>query len=111
MGSYGLNLRPGVREALAEAASQFDMDAVRRTATNLVRLVLTEDYVYMDALPDLVQVNLLTPLGMLSEALRDEVDDSILLGTVRAVCFSAEPVLADCPPDMRELIEALPHVS
>jgi hypothetical protein len=103
-----LSLRPGDVEAYAEVAAGLDMDAVRETATALVNLVLTDDYVYIDALPDPVQIELLTPLAMLSEALDDRVDDPIIVAAISAVKGSARVVLAQCPPEMRGLIEALP---
>lgn len=110
MPSYdSLNLRPGDRAAYAAAAAELDMDAVRQSATALVQLVLTDDYAYIDALPDEVQDELLTPLGMLSEALRDRVDDAILIAAIRSVHLSAQPALAQCPEEMRELIDALPR--
>ncbi|WP_370372378.1 hypothetical protein [Catenulispora sp. GP43] len=84
------------------------MDAVRGTATALVDLVLTDDYAYMDALPIAVQTSVLTPLAMLSDALDDRVDDPIIIAAIRAVKGSVRNVLAQCPLEMRELIEALP---
>lgn len=84
------------------------MDAVRRTASTLVDLVLTDDYVYLDALTDDVQSELLTPLAMLSEALDDRVDDALVIAAIRAVKSSSQGVLAQCPPQMRALIESLP---
>jgi hypothetical protein len=71
--------------------------------------VLTDDYSYIDALPETVEVEVATPLAMLSEALRDQVDDALLLAAVRAVQRSAAHVIGECPVEMRELIEALPQ--
>ena len=84
------------------------MDAVRETATALVDLVLTDDYAYVDALPIAVQTEVLTPLAMLSDALDDQVDDSIIVAAIRAVKASVRNIMAQCPPEMRELIGALP---
>jgi len=103
-----LSLRPGDLEAYAVEAAGLDMDAIRETATALVDLVLTDDYAYVDALPIAVQTEVLTPLAMLSDALDDQVDDSIIVAAIRAVKGSARNIMAQCPPEMRELIGALP---
>ena len=103
-----LNLQPSDLEAYAAEAAELDMDAVQETATALVDLVLTDDSVYMDALPIAVQSEMLTPLAMLSDALDDRVDGPIIIAAVRAVKGSARYVLAQCPREMRALLEALP---
>ena len=109
MSSYNsLSLRPDDLVGYAEIAAGLDMAAVRETATALVDLVLTDDYAYMDALPIAVQTEVVTPLTMLSDALDDRVDDPIIIAAIRAVKGSAQNVLAQCPPEMRALIEALP---
>lgn len=109
MPSYNsLSFGPREREAYAAVAAGLDMDAVRATATTLVDLVLTDDYVYMDALTDAVQIELLTPLAMLGDALDDRVDDPLIIAAIYAVRGSARSVLAQCPPEMRALIESLP---
>jgi hypothetical protein len=105
-----LSLGPTRLEAYAQFAASLDMDAVRSTATALVDLVLTEDTVYMDALPAEVQISTLTELGMLSEALADGAGDPIVIAAISALRGSTHHLLALCPPDMRELIEALPDV-
>ncbi|MEY9910647.1 hypothetical protein ABIA35_006891 [Catenulispora sp. MAP12-49] len=103
-----LSLGPSDLETYAAEAARHDMDAVRGAATALVDLVLTDDYAYMDALPIAVQTSVLTPLGMLSDALDDRVDDPIIIAAIRSVKGSVRGVLAQCPPEMRELIENLP---
>lgn len=103
-----LSLRPVDLEAYAAEAARLDMDAVRETATTLVDLVLTDDNVYMDALPLAVQTEMLTPLAMLSDALDDHADDPIIIAAIRAVKGSARNIVTQCPPEMRELIEVLP---
>lgn len=110
MPSYNsLSLPPDALEAYATQAAGLDMNAVRATATALVNLVLTDDSAYIDALPDPVQVELLTPLAMLSEALQDRAADPVVIAAIRAVKGSAQDVLTKCPPEMRELIESLPE--
>lgn len=109
MPSYeSLRLRPADLETYAEIAAALDMHAVRETATALMDLVLADDCVYIDALPDPVQTELLTPLGMLCEALQDGAGDPIVIATTQVVKSSARDVLPLCPQRMRELIEALP---
>ena len=103
-----LSISPSNAEAYAEFAAGLDMDAVRGTATALVDLVLTDDYVYIDALPDEVQICSLTELGMLSEALADGAEVSIVIVAIRALQGSTSHVMDLCPPDMRALIDALP---
>jgi len=103
-----LSLRPSELEAYAAEVTELDVDAVRETATALVDLILTEDTVYMNKLPIAVQSELLTPLVMLSDALDNQVDDPLTIAAIRAVKSSARTVLAQCPAEMRELIETLP---
>lgn len=103
-----LSISPRDLDAYAEFAAGLDMDAVRETAIALVYLVLTDDYVYIDALPDEVQICSLTELGMLSEALKDGASDAIVIAAIRALQGSTHDVLDLCPADMRALIAALP---
>lgn len=105
---HSLSISPQNLEAYAEFAAGLDMDAVRETATALVDLVLTDDYVYIDALPDNVQISSLTELSMLCAALEDGASDAIIIGAIRALRGSTSHVLDLCPPDMRALINALP---
>ncbi|MEU6215499.1 hypothetical protein ABZ891_37105 [Streptomyces sp. NPDC047023] len=41
---------------------------IRRAATQIVNLNLTEDYAYLDALPDAVEVETVTPLSAVGQA-------------------------------------------
>ncbi|GII47804.1 hypothetical protein Psi02_42280 [Planotetraspora silvatica] len=94
-------------QGVDQIAQGLDVDALRATARELVDLVLTEDDVYLDALPDTVETSLVTPLGILASVLEGPSTFVELVVAARLVRKSAP--IAQCPPELVALIRQLPE--
>ncbi|WP_139131506.1 hypothetical protein [Micromonospora halophytica] len=91
-----------------EAESRkFDVSALRLRAQELVDLVLTEETDYLDALPEIIESAIVTPLGVLSDALDEGTDVEVIVAS-RLVRRAVDPFLAEAPEDLRRLIGHLP---
>lgn len=92
----------------AEAESRkSDASAIRLRAQELVDLVLTEDTGYLDALPESIESAIVTPLGVLSDALDEGTDVEVVVAS-RLVRRAVDAFLADAPEDLRRLVSHLP---
>lgn len=93
----------------AEAAHELDINALTRAANAIVDLVFTEDTVFMDALPKLVQIELIPTMSVLIGVLEDEHPDPGALAA--AARMTRKCVLAyrrDCPQELIDLAMRLP---
>ncbi|MFJ6366595.1 hypothetical protein ACIQK5_00225 [Streptomyces virginiae] len=81
-------------------------EKLRRAATQVVNLVLTEDCVYLDALPDAVEIEIVTPLSVVGRAL-DEGTPNELMAAVRLFLSCALPVAREMPEDLAEAVTEL----
>ena len=84
-----------------------DVAALRARAQELVDLVLTEDSVYLDALPEHIESSLITPLAILAKVLEDGSDVEVLVAA-RLVGRGAATWVAEAPDDLRRLLTSLP---
>ncbi|WP_328418262.1 MULTISPECIES: hypothetical protein [unclassified Micromonospora] len=78
--------------------------AFREAAQSLVDLVLTEDMVYFDGLPDRVDRELGTPLAGLGSALSEGRELSAILDMARLVEEIADEIRPSLPEDLASAI-------
>ncbi|WP_053705650.1 MULTISPECIES: hypothetical protein [unclassified Streptomyces] len=81
-------------------------EKLRRAATRAVDLVLTEDCAYLDALPDAVAIEVVTPLSAVGLAL-DEGTPNELTQAVGLFLSCAAPVARAMPGDLAEAVTEL----
>ncbi|MFC9815076.1 hypothetical protein ACFVJM_23700 [Streptomyces virginiae] len=81
-------------------------EKLRRAATQVVDLVLTEDCAYLDALPDAVEIEVVTPLSAVGLAL-DEGTANELAKAVGLFLSCAAPVARGMPADLTEAVAEL----
>ncbi|MFG2232628.1 hypothetical protein ACGFNX_21885 [Streptomyces sp. NPDC048723] len=81
-------------------------EKLRRAATQVVDLVLTEDCVYLDALPDAVEIEMVTPLSAVGRAM-DEGTPNELTEAVGLFLSCALPVAREMPGDLVEAVTEL----
>ncbi|MFB7204161.1 hypothetical protein ACFCZQ_18625 [Streptomyces virginiae] len=81
-------------------------EKLRRAATRVVDLVLTEDCAYLDALPDAVEIEVVTPLSAVGRAL-DEGTANELAQAVGLFLSCAAPVAGEIPADLAEAVTEL----
>ncbi|MEY2227019.1 hypothetical protein [Streptomyces sp. BF23-19] len=81
-------------------------EKLRRAATQVVDLVLTEDCVYLDALPDAVEIEIVTPLSAVGRAL-DEGTPNNLTEAAGLFLSCALPVARQMPGDLAEAVTEL----
>ncbi|MGJ0151914.1 hypothetical protein ACR3S4_00930 [Streptomyces sp. CH8.1] len=81
-------------------------EKLRRAATRVVDLVLTEDCAYLDALPDAVEIEVVTPLSAVGRAL-DEGTANELAQAVGLFLSCAAPVAGEMPADLAEAVTEL----
>ncbi|RKN10865.1 hypothetical protein [Streptomyces radicis] len=103
------------RERAEELRLAGDLESYRKAARDVVDLVLTDDTVYMDALPDEIEVSLVPALDTLAEILdadvgdeRADVRDRQLLVAAMAARASVVRQLHLAPPELRALVLRLP---
>ncbi|MEU7606156.1 hypothetical protein [Streptomyces sp. NPDC041003] len=81
-------------------------EKLRRAATRVVDLVLTEDCIYLDALPDVVEIEMVTPLSAVGRAL-DEGTPNELKEAVGLFLSCVLPVAREMPGDLAEAVTEL----
>ncbi|MER5625687.1 hypothetical protein ABT061_32080 [Streptosporangium sp. NPDC002544] len=89
-----------------QIAQDLDAEALRTAARKLVDLVLTDDTIVLDSLPEAVESNLVTPLTILVSVLDKPSSTLELVVAARLVRQSA--LLSLCPPELGVLIRQLP---
>ncbi len=94
-------------EGAEAVARDCDISRLRSLAQELVDLVFTDDTVYLDALPSVIESAMVVPLGILSDALDDGTDVELLVAS-RLVQRSVGDFLAEGPEDLRRSIGAFP---
>ncbi|WP_257584919.1 MULTISPECIES: hypothetical protein [unclassified Streptomyces] len=80
---------------------------VREAARRIVDLVLTEDDVYLDSLPDEVETSIAVPLTEVARMLEDPTGDKELRGGVRLLLEAGAEVAPRMPGELRHLFEEL----
>ncbi|QLJ06410.1 hypothetical protein HZZ00_20245 [Streptomyces sp. NEAU-sy36] len=70
-------------------------------------LVLTEDDVYLDSLPDEVETSIAVPLTEVARMLEDPTGDKELRGGVRLLLEAGAEVAPRMPGELRHLFEEL----
>lgn len=78
----------------------------RQAATHIVNLVLTEDYQYLDALPDAVEIEIVTPLSAVGQALNEGTPHE-LVRAVRLFLSCALPMEGEMPADLAAAVTEL----
>ena len=86
-----------------DTGSQFVREAARR----IVDLVLTEDDVYLDSLPDEVEVSIAVPLIEVARMLDEPTGDKEFRGGVRLLLEVGAVVAPRMPSELRDLFEEL----
>ncbi|MFF3291776.1 hypothetical protein [Streptomyces sp. NPDC003023] len=84
-----------------------DEQAFREAARRVVDLVLTDDDVYLDALPDAVEIEIVTPLSMVADVLEDGHTLDELRSAVRVFLSAAAAVASQMPNDLAEMVSDL----
>ncbi|MEV7173586.1 hypothetical protein AB0O18_28285 [Streptomyces sp. NPDC093224] len=79
---------------------------VRRAATQIVNLVLTEDYAYLDALPDAVEIEMVTPLSAVGQALNEGTPHE-LEQAIRLFLSCALPMEGEMPAGLAAAVTEL----
>ncbi|MFJ3861692.1 hypothetical protein ACIPRL_36410 [Streptomyces sp. NPDC090085] len=79
---------------------------IRRAATQIVNLVLSEDYAYLDALPDAVEIEIVTPLSAVGQALNEGTPHE-LVRAVRLFLSCALPMEGEMPADLAAAVTEL----
>ncbi|MFG2339477.1 hypothetical protein [Streptomyces yangpuensis] len=79
---------------------------LRRAAARVVDLVLTEDCLYLDALPDAVETEIVTPLSAVGRALDEGTPDE-LAKAVGLFLSCVLPVAGEMPGDLAEAVGEL----
>ncbi|MFE5860385.1 hypothetical protein ACFQ77_07470 [Streptomyces virginiae] len=81
-------------------------DALRARCAALVDLVFTEDTLFLDALPDRLQADLVPALGLLAQALDAPEEPAGLARAARLVEECGVP-REECPPELKAMLERL----
>ncbi len=100
----GLNAE---RSEVVRVPEGLDIDELRKVAQGLVDLVLTDDCVFLDSLPDELESNVVTPLTLLARVLNGPDDPVELIKAAHLVKVCAKPTDA-CPAELNELLRQLP---
>lgn len=87
--------------------SETGSPSVGEAARRIVDLVLTEDDVYLDSLPDEVEVSIGTPLIEVARMLDEPIGDKEFRRGVRLLLEVGAEVAPRMPSELRDLFEEL----
>ncbi|MFI9809905.1 hypothetical protein ACIHEJ_37280 [Streptomyces sp. NPDC052301] len=87
--------------------SEIGSQSVREAARRIVDLVLTEDDVYLDSLPDDVEASIAVPLIEVARMLGEPTGDKEFRGSVRLLLEVGAVVAPRMPTELRDLFEEL----
>ncbi|MFI6358938.1 hypothetical protein ACIBJF_41535 [Streptomyces sp. NPDC050743] len=87
--------------------SETGSQPVREAAGRIVDLVLTEDDVYLDSLPDEVEVSIAVPLIEVARMLDEATGDREFRRSVRLLLEVGAVVSPCMPSELRDLFEEL----
>ncbi|MGW4519251.1 hypothetical protein ACWEO4_47115 [Streptomyces sp. NPDC004393] len=87
--------------------SETGSQSVREAAHRIVDLVLTEDDVYLDSLPEEVEVSIGVPLIEVARMLDEPIGDKEFRGGVRLLLEVGAVVAPRMPSELRDLVEEL----
>lgn len=91
------------------AAERIDVGRLKDTIEHVVNLVLAEDAVFLDSLPEVLESALVTPVGILDDIHSSHGSPVELVVAARLVRRSVAPYLDIVPPNLLTLIKDLPE--